>query len=77
MHPLTSLPLKLTTLMLSAALTLSLSGAVVKSFQHAAPSAESMIVQLPTVVVVGHRDAVVQVPDTLQAKARVAVKPGA
>lgn len=74
MNALTSTTFKLTTLVLSAAMTLSLTGAVITSFQH---QAEPMtMVQLPTVTIIGHRDAVT-VPDTLQADAKAVVKSGA
>lgn len=74
MNALTSTTFKLTTLVLSAAMTLSLTGAVIKSFQHQADT--TSMVQLPTVIIIGHRDAVT-VPDTLQADAKAVVKSGA
>lgn len=74
MNALTSTTLKLSTLALSAAMTLSLTGAVIKGFQHQADTAT--VVQLPTVVIIGHRDAVT-VPNTLQADAKAVVKSGA
>ncbi len=71
MNALTSTTFKLTTLALSAAMTLSLTGVVIKSFQHQADTAT--VVQLPTVVIIGHRDAVT-VPNTLQADAKPVAK---
>ena len=71
MNALTSTTFKLTTLALSAAMTLSLTGAVITSFQPKADTAT--VVQLPTVVIVGHRDPVT-VPDTLQADAKPVAK---
>jgi hypothetical protein len=78
MNALTSTSFKLSAMALSAALTLSLTGAVIQSFQHNAARTETTIarVQMPTVVIIGHRDAVV-VPDTLQADAKLVVKSGA
>lgn len=73
MNALTSTPFKLTALALSAAMTLSLAGAVIEGFTR---QTEIAIVQLPTVVIIGHRDAV-SVPDTLQADAKPVVKSGA
>ena len=73
MNALTTTSFKLTALALSAAMTLSLAGAVIESFT---PQTEIAIVQLPTVVIIGHRDAV-SVPDTLQADAKPVVKSGA
>jgi len=74
MNALTSTTFKLTTLALSAAMTLSLTGVVINGFQHQADT--TTMVQLPTVIIVGHRDAVT-VPDTLQADAKAIVKSGA
>ena len=71
MNALTSTTFKLTTLALSAAMTLSLTGAVIKGFQYQADA--TTVVQLPTVVIIGHRDAVT-VPDTLQADAKPVAK---
>ena len=73
MNTLTSTPFKLTALALSAAMTLSLAGAVIEGFNR---QTEAVIVQLPTVVIIGHRDAVA-LPDTLQADAKPVVKSGA
>ena len=73
MNALTSTPFKLTALALSAAMTLSLAGAVIEGFTR---QTEIAIVQLPTVFIIGHRDAV-SVPDTLQADAKPVVKSGA
>ena len=73
MNALTSTSFKLTALALSAAMTLSLAGAVIEGFTR---KTEIAIVQLPTVVIIGHRDAV-SVPDTLQADAKPVVKSGA
>ena len=73
MNALTTTSFKLTALALSAAMTLSLAGAVIESFTR---QTEIAIVQLPTVVIIGHRDAV-SVPDTLQAYAKPVVKSGA
>ena len=74
MNALTSTTFKLTTLVLSAAMTLSLTGAVIKSFEHQVDT--TTVVQLPTVIIIGHRDAVTS-PDTLQADAKPVVKSGA
>lgn len=68
MNALTSTPLKLTTLALSAALTWSLMGAVVESFNLQSPA--TTVVQLPTVVIIGHRDAT-SAPEILRASANV------
>ena len=73
MNALTSTTFKLTTLALSAAMTWSLAGAVVEGFTH---QAEVTVVQLPTVIIIGHRNAVT-VPDTLQADAKPVAKSGA
>lgn len=73
MNALTSTTIKFTTLALSAAMTLSLAGAVIEGFTR---PTETAIVQLPTVIIIGHRDAV-DVPDTLQADAKAVVKSGA
>ena len=74
MNALTSNTFKLTSLVFSAAMTLTLTWAVIQSFQHQADTTTMM--QLPTVIVIGHRDAVT-VPDTLQADAKDVVKSGA
>ncbi len=71
MNAQTSTPFKFTALVLSAAMTLSLAGAVVRGFTH---PPEIAMVQLPTVVIIGYRDGVT-VPDTLQANAKPTVKP--
>jgi hypothetical protein len=71
MNALTSTTFKLTTLALSAAMTLSLTGAVIQSFQPQMDT--TTVVQLPTVVIIGHRD-VVTVTDTLQADAKPVAK---
>lgn len=73
MNALTSTTFKLTTLALSAAMTLSLAGSVVEGFTR---QSEVAVVQLPTVVIIGHRDAVA-VPNTLQADAKPVTKSGA
>ncbi len=73
MNALTSTTFKLTTLALSAAMTLSLAGTVVGGFHH---QPEAAVVQLPTVIIIGHRDAL-DVPDTLQADAKPVAKSGA
>ena len=73
MNPLTSTSSKLSTLALSAAMTLALAGAVVGSFS--VPT-ESATVRLPTVIIIGHRDAPVA-PQTLQADAKPVLKSGA
>ncbi len=74
MNALTSTTFKLTTLVLSAAMTLSLTGLVVTIFQPQMTT--TAVVQLPTVVIIGHRDPVT-VPDTLQADAKAVIKSGA
>ncbi len=73
MNALTSTPFKFNALALSAAMTLSLAGAVIGGFtRHSEPT----VVQLPTVIIIGHRDAVAP-PDTLQADVKPVVKSGA
>ncbi len=74
MNALTSTTFKLTTLVLSAAMTLTLTAAVIESFERQIDT--TTLVQLPTVVIIGHR-AAVTVPDTLQADAKAVVKSGA
>ena len=73
MNALTSTTSKLTALALSAAMTLSLAGAVIGGLTS---QYEPAIVQLPSVIIIGHRDGV-KVPVTLQADAKPLVKSGA
>ena len=74
MNALTSTTFKLATLAMSAAMTLSLGGAVINGFQHQADT--TTVVQLPTVVIIGHREAG-EPPATLQADAKPVLKSGA
>ena len=71
MNALTTTSFKLTTLALSAGFVWAALGGLVDGFQHQAVAQH--MVQLPTVIVIGHRDAV-EVPSTLQADAKPVVK---
>ena len=71
MNALTSTSFKLTTLALSAGLVWSGMGGLIEGFQH--QGAVTQVVQLPTVVIIGHRE-VVESPLTLQADAKPVAK---
>lgn len=72
MNALTSTSFKLTTLVLCAGLVWSGMGGLVDGFEHQAVAQRT--VQLPTVIVIGHREPV-EPPLTLQADAKPVVKP--